>query len=500
VTSPFERRPALVFALLAGYFLLNVAVRLMMPASLELDEGQQIFLSQWLSAGYDTQPPFYNWLQYGVISLLGVSVASLTLLKNAFLFTSYLLLGLTAFDLLRDKRLAVVAALSLLTIPQISFEAQRDLTHTVAVVFAACLFLFGLFRTLRKPSAGSYLLTGAAIGIGIISKYNFVLLPAAALLAILPDLKFRRHLFDWRILLTAATALVIVLPHALWFLDHMQEATSNTLGKMTDDAPTEKLAQIGRGLLNIVVALASFATVTCVIFAVFGKALFAALRIGNEWTRLIERMWFFAIVALVSLVLFLGVVEIRDRWLTPLFLSLPLYLCLKLDAAGVATARPFRRFLAVALVIMAIVPAVLAGRIVSSGWTGSYDKLNVPYGPLVENLVRQSPTPPGLIIAGDVQLAGSIRLHTPDIPVAAPQYRQFSPAPAPGRPTLVVWRERRSGKLVPEMPDTLAALVTQKAQAGENIEGPLSLSLPYHYGAEGDVYTFSYVWLRPAGS
>ncbi len=41
------------------------------PASLELDEGQQLFLAQWLATGYDTQPPFYNWLQYGVVQIFG---------------------------------------------------------------------------------------------------------------------------------------------------------------------------------------------------------------------------------------------------------------------------------------------------------------------------------------------------------------------------------------------------------------------------------------------
>lgn len=497
-----ERRPAQVFLLLALYFLVQIAVRLAMPASLELDEGQQIFLSQWLSAGYDTQPPFYNWLQYGVISLFGVSIASLTFLKNAVLFLSYLLFGLTAFDLLRDKRLAVIASLSLLTIPQISFEAQRDLTHTVAVIFAACLFLFGLVRTLQRPSAASYILTGLAIGIGIISKYNFVLLPAATLLAVLWDASFRRRVFDWRILLTGIAALIIVIyPHGLWFIDHMNDATSSTIGKMTDDAPPEKLSQISRGVLSVVIAALSFSTVTIVIFAAaFGKNLLTALRSGNPWTRLIERTWLLAALMLLAIVFFLGAVEIRDRWVTPLFLTLPLYLCLKLEAAGIISERPFRRFIPVILVIMVIVPVVLAGRIVASGWTGSYDKLNVPYGPMVEQLVGQSANRPAAVIAGDVQLAGNIRLHAADIPVMAPQYPEFSPAIPAGQPVLVVWRERRSGNTVAEMPAALAAYVASKMPAGTSPGEIRFLELPYHYGTGDDAYTFSYAWIGAGGS
>ena len=52
-----------VFGLLAGYFILQVIVRIVMPPTLGLDEAEQAFRSQWLAAGYGPQPPFYNWLQ-----------------------------------------------------------------------------------------------------------------------------------------------------------------------------------------------------------------------------------------------------------------------------------------------------------------------------------------------------------------------------------------------------------------------------------------------------
>ena len=57
-------RPGSLYLLLAAYFTVNVFLRLAGPASLELDEGQQLYFAQWLAVGYDSQPPFYNWLQY----------------------------------------------------------------------------------------------------------------------------------------------------------------------------------------------------------------------------------------------------------------------------------------------------------------------------------------------------------------------------------------------------------------------------------------------------
>ena len=74
------------------------------------------------------------------------------------LFLSYLLFGLTAQLVIRDRVLAVIATLGLITIPQVGYEAQRDLTHTVAVLFAACMFAYFFVRALLKPTALDYAL------------------------------------------------------------------------------------------------------------------------------------------------------------------------------------------------------------------------------------------------------------------------------------------------------------------------------------------------------
>ena len=268
------RHQGAVYVLLAGYFIVNVIVRLLQPASLELDEGQQLFLAQWLAVGYDTQPPFYNWLQYGVDQWLGDTVLALSLLKNLLLFASYLLVGMIAHVIIGNRVLAVIATLGLITIPTIAYAAQRDLTHTVGLLFAACLFFYVFIRTLQNPSALNYALTGLAVGIGILAKYNFVLLPLAAAVAILPERQWRGRLSDPRILLTLAIAAVMVTPHAIWFLDHIDAATGRTLNKMTADADGRGLMQIGKGLLSLAVALAGAALPTLVLFYVaFGKML-----------------------------------------------------------------------------------------------------------------------------------------------------------------------------------------------------------------------------------
>ncbi|MGH6806727.1 MAG: ArnT family glycosyltransferase, partial [Ensifer adhaerens] len=204
-----ERRPNLVIALLAAYFLLCIALRLTVSNSLEIDEAEQAFVSQFLRFGYGPQPPFYNWLQYGLGAVLGPSLATMTLLKNLLLFLCCLFYGLAAREVLADRRLALIAMLGVLTLPPIFLLAQRDLSHTVAALLAVSLFLYGFLRTLARPSLAGYALTGVAVGVGFIAKYNFALVPAAAVIAILPERDLRARLFDWRILISLALAALI---------------------------------------------------------------------------------------------------------------------------------------------------------------------------------------------------------------------------------------------------------------------------------------------------
>ena len=343
------------------------------------------------------------------------------------LFLSYLLFGLTAQMVLRDRVLAVIATLGLITVPQVGYEAQRDLTHTVGVLFAACMFAFSFVRTLLRPTALSYALTGAAAAIGVLSKYNFIVLPVIAAMALLPDRQWRARLFDLRVLLAAAVGAVMVAPHALWFLDHVQEATGRTVLKLTLGADGGRFDQIGQGLLSLVGAIAAFALPTLLAFAVaFGPALLRSWKSESPWTRLLGRMFVMSFVVLLLLVVFGGASYIKDRWLVPLLFLVPIYLGAKLEASGEIVAGASRRFGAIVVAVMVIVPFVLFFRPMVLGAMGDYGKQNVPYGPAVDAILASGKDRPSIVLAIDHQLAGNFRLHAPDIPVIIPGYGNLS--------------------------------------------------------------------------
>lgn len=492
------RQPGSVYLLLAVYFGVNAVLRLATPASLEIDEGEQLFFAQHLMLGYDTQPPFYNWLQYGMIQLLGNSVAALTLLKNFMLFLCYLLFGLTAQMVLRDRVLAVVATLGLITIPQIGYEAQRDLTHSVAMLFAACLFMHSLIAALRSPTALNYALTGVAIGIGVLSKYNFVLLPAAALLAVASDRDHRLRLLDPRIVLTAAIAGAIVLPHALWFFDHIKEATGLTMMKLNRGVGGDPGQR--KGLLALAEAIVSVTLPTLAVFAfAYGRTLFRAWRAESRWTRLLGRILVAATLLVLVLVLAGAATYIRHRWLLPIFFLLPLYLSAKIEALGEAPAGAPRRFGFVVAAILIIVPALLFCRPFVQGFLGEYSKKNVPYGPAIVEILRSGGHHPSIVVAGDIQLAGNVRLNAPDTAVTTPGYGHLERPFAfdATHPVLIIWRTW-TGQSVAELPGGIRQWLDARTASADGQVEIQSVAMPYHYGREGDVHHFNYAWIYPA--
>lgn len=477
--------------LLAGYFVLSIVARLILPNSLTLDEAEQSLFSQYWLAGYGPQPPFYNWLQNAVVSVLGISLFSLTLPKFAMLLLVYVFFGMAARELDGRPGFVVMATLSLVTLPQVSYMPQQDLTHTVAVLMATSLFFYGLFRTLKRGDWQGYAILGLAIGIGTISKYNFVLLPAATVIAVLFDREWRTRLFDPRVLLTAAISLLIVLPHALWLIGNVDLATKGTIGKMVEANAPHGAARIARALGSLLLACLAFGALTVVILAIAYKGQFkAALKTSDRWTRLLGLIMLVSLVGVVLVILIAGTTKITERWLDPYLLVLPLYLLLKLDRAGADIDGSLGRFVPVFLVILIVTLIPLPGKTFTGGLTGSYSRINYPFASMAETLRAEGE--PAVIIAGGMHLAGNMRLQFPHVPVINSEQpiAGFPKPEAMKGPVLAIWVDNGQGS--DGVPIDLSPINALNLKA----EPVKTVSLPYYYGDGKTQLALRYLWLR----
>jgi 4-amino-4-deoxy-L-arabinose transferase-like glycosyltransferase len=491
------RRPDIVIWLVFGYFALSVALRLLRSDGLQSDEAEQAFQAQFLLLGYGRQPPAYNWLQMGVFELFGVSIATLSILKNFLLFLCCLVYAGVARLLVDDRRLPLVAMLGVLAIPSVSVLAQRDLTHAIATLCLVSCYLYAFVLTLKRPSLTHYLLLGVTVGIGVITKYNFVILPLAATLAVLPEPDFRRRLLDWRILAAAAVAAAIATPHLLWALNHMEAATAGTVDAMRSDASGDALKDITRGLTSIFLATIEASAPVIVLFSlVFFPDIKRVWRAQDRWTGLIGRMILACIVIVALIGIGFGASSIRQKWLSPFLLLLPLYLTLKLSAAQVDSRQSVARMAPPVLVIVTAFIVYLALSTILSPMFGKFGKENLPYRTALEDIFKQRDERPAYIITDDLLLAGNSRIHWSSVPVAIPG----APEPPPiaraerQRAGLLVWQMPEAGTGLPEQ---LQDLLRAHGRQPETI-AISTIAVPYALARKGETMRFGYAWLEPA--
>ena len=369
-TVPSRHVPWLLLLL---YFGAHVVARTLVSDALELDEAEQALWTQQLAAGYGTQPPLYTWLQWAVFQVAGVSVVSLSLLKNGLLASTYAFVWLAARRLMPPP-LALLAAASMLLIPQIGWESQRDLTHSVLATAVAAATLYVVVRLIEKPRPLLYLALGLCAALGLLSKYSFAVYLAALGLAVLLSRDTRPVLRSPWLIAAALLALVVLAPHALWLLDNWQLASARTLEKL--DAAPGLAGGIVRGLSSLLGAtLATLAALALILAAIFGRAAWTPAT-ASPHCRLWGRYLGLLALLMLALVVVGGATHFKGRWLQPLLFMAPLaFFCCRPQLSK----HPRLYWLRGTLVVFALLYLFMASmRPVFDGWRNRPDELNEP--------------------------------------------------------------------------------------------------------------------------
>ena len=421
-----------LLAALAVYFLLQLLVRETVAGGVEKDEAEQLLWTQTLAWGYGPQPPLYSWLQWAVFRLTGPTVFGLALLKNALLFATYALTWAAARWLLAPAPAALAAA-SLLLLPQIAWESQRDLTHTVLVTTAAAATLWLAIGLLQRPSTPRYAGLGVALAAGALAKYSFLLVPLALAGAALPDRRLRAALLDRRLLLSVAVAVLLVAPHGLWLTGHWHDATHVTAGKL-ELQPGGALEHALGGVASLALAAVAFLTPLWIVYAaLFGRALWRErpARVDGPWPAFFGR--YFALLGGALLLLALaGAGNFKDRWMQPLLFCAPLaVLVARPDVATPERLRTLRRVLAGTALVLLL---GMVGRVLAVGHGQRPGDFNLPLGPLGE-VLRARGVRPAAVVAESSRLAGGMRLVFPGAAVRVVD--RTGPPPGPG-PLLLI--------------------------------------------------------------
>jgi len=427
--------PRQLFSCLAVYFALQVVIRTFLSDSADLDETDQLLLTQKLSWGYGPQPPLYTWLQIGFFSVFGQTIFALSLFKNLLLLCTYGLTYWNARLVTRSQACGVAAAMSLLLLPQVAWESQRDLTHSVLASTFAAATLLCLLRVQANGRTSDYAWFGLCAGLGLISKYNYPFWLLGLSLAACTVPEFRPATCDRRMLLALGLCLLVFLPNGWWIVSHPHLAFL-TASKFELPEKGPWLRAVLNGLRRMASVVAAFVGPLGVVYLLVfwrprKRAQPEALLPG---ARLILRAFLLVLAVLVLLVLGFRAQGFKDRWFQPILVSAPV-----LASALVGRRMDARRLKWLALaagVVMVVVALAMPGRILLAERMKREEPLNRPYRELALQLRPAIPAS-ALIVTDTRVLGGNLRLAFPQQQIIVPELAGlFSP---PRRPCVLVW-------------------------------------------------------------
>ncbi|MGV1872053.1 glycosyltransferase family 39 protein [Agrobacterium rosae] len=487
--------PNAVIVLFGAYFLLQILLRELAPPALRIDEAQQVLFAQWLALGYDAQPPLYNWYQQAIFAVFGTSMLAIAFAKNLILFLTFAVFIKTAELVLENKRFVVVAAMALFVIPQVFWQAQRDLTHTAMLMLTFAALLYCSIRLIQRPTLIGYLLVGVVTGLGMLSKYNFALALPALLLAVWLHPQGRERILDRRFLLTILVSFIIFLPHLFWLIDNLRFASEVTLQRMAEDAPDSRLLQVARGL-------GRFVSGSLIIFAVPALLLWQAARREEKRPQTQKSVWFrfflhyfIAITVLMALVIIMATMtELRDRWLLPLLLPAPILAALYLERHLADTACFVTRFLPIPLIMMVLVPVALLVSHPLMAALGRTSNSNYDWQAFYRHVVEVEKLSPSVIITPNWPTGGNLRFLFQDVPVATNIYDDYDPpfTVSDEHPALMVWTG--DDNEVPLLTEWLEGQMKVNLKTVQRS----TLDIPMYYPVKGKVFRISYAIVRPA--
>ena len=110
-----------------------------------------MLMARWFQWGYSPQPPLYTWLQAALFRVLGESVASLALLRNALQLIVFVGFHLIARREFGDRTRTLLASVSVLLILEFVWDNQRERTHSLLALAIAVWQFRVLLSVIDRP-------------------------------------------------------------------------------------------------------------------------------------------------------------------------------------------------------------------------------------------------------------------------------------------------------------------------------------------------------------
>jgi len=205
---------AAVLAIVAALTALRVVLLVLTPLQLYPDEAQYWWWAQTPAFGYFSKPPMIAWLIRLTTALFGDGEWAIRL-------AAPLLHGGTALLLYGigkrtgGERIGFWSALAYATVPGVSYSCGLISTD-VPLLFFWAVALYAFLAALDDDGWRWPLLCGAALGLGLLSKYAMLYFVGGMILSALMSPRARALVLGRRGAIIAGTGLLLVLPNLFW--------------------------------------------------------------------------------------------------------------------------------------------------------------------------------------------------------------------------------------------------------------------------------------------
>jgi 4-amino-4-deoxy-L-arabinose transferase-like glycosyltransferase len=169
-----------------AYVTIHFLIRILFSQTLQVDDAEQIRLSQELLLGYPIpQPPLYSWFSWAIFQVFGAGLFTLTILKYVIISLTFWFTWLVSRQLFQHLQTRYIVTFSYLLMPSFAWHMHQGFTHTIMLGFGIILSLHALLSVKDSPNIKNYIYLGLAFGIGLMGKYSFLLFMVAILVSAL---------------------------------------------------------------------------------------------------------------------------------------------------------------------------------------------------------------------------------------------------------------------------------------------------------------------------
>jgi len=180
-----EKWAALTPWLVICYFGVQLCVRLVIASPLEVDDAEMVGQIDWALGYPNSHPPLYHWLVRLCYDLFHSWPAATAFPKYALLAVAYLLVYHAARRASGSVITGAVAVAFFFFIPVVCWKTQTKLTHSILGFTATAALLHAVVCVLLRPGWKAFVWLGIAATIGLLAKYNFLVVLLSGVIAAL---------------------------------------------------------------------------------------------------------------------------------------------------------------------------------------------------------------------------------------------------------------------------------------------------------------------------